>query len=65
LNTTARTEVALGRELFPKLSNGKTGYGLDPHMFPGLKSIAKLIDDIDEPKDYWLVYEVGSYSLSK
>ena len=30
-----------------------------------MRSIAKLIDDIDEPKDYWLVYEVGSHSLSK
>jgi len=30
-----------------------------------MKSIAKLIDDIEEGKDYWLVYEVGSYSMSK
>lgn len=45
--------------------NGKTGYGLDPNRYPGLRSIAKLIDDIDESKDYWLVYEVGSHSLNK
>ena len=38
---------------------------MDPHQYPGMKQIAKLIDDIDETKDYWLVYEVGSHSLSK
>lgn len=30
-----------------------------------MRNIAKLIDDIEENKDYWLVYEVGSQSLSK
>lgn len=34
-------------------------------MFPGIMSIAKLIDDIEDHKDYWLVYEVGSSSLGK
>jgi hypothetical protein len=24
-----------------------------------------LIDDIEDQKDYWLVYEVGSHSLTK
>eukprot|EP00347_Sterkiella_histriomuscorum_P015995 403354901 len=66
IDQTARVEVALGRIMFPKHpQTGKTGYGLDPQQYPGLRSIAKLIDDIDEPKDYWLVYEVGSHSLSK
>jgi hypothetical protein len=34
--------------MFPKLSNGKTGYGLDPYQYPGIRHIAKLIDEIDE-----------------
>jgi hypothetical protein len=40
-------------------------YGLDPIDYPGMKSIAKLLDEIEEVKDYWLVYEVGAHSLSK
>ena len=65
LDQTARVEVAFGRALFPKLPGGKTSYGLDPQEYPGIKSIAKLIEDVEEAKDYWLVYEVGSHSLSK
>lgn len=38
---------------------------MDADEFPGIESIAKLIDDIEEPRDYWLVYEVGSSCLSK
>lgn len=64
IDSTARVEVVFGRALFPKLEDA-TGFGLDPGAYPGIKSIAKLIDDIDEPKDYWLVYEVGSQCLSK
>jgi len=30
IDQTARVEVAFGRSLFPKLTNGKTGYGIDP-----------------------------------
>lgn len=30
IDSTARVEAQLGRLLFPKLSNGKIGYGLDP-----------------------------------
>ena len=44
---------------------GVTECGVDPSKFPGIRSIAKLIDDIEDQKDYWLVYEVGSQSLSK
>ena len=33
--------------------------------FPGLKSIAKLLAVIQDTKDNWLVYEVGSSPLSK
>jgi hypothetical protein len=66
LDGTAKVEVNLGRILFPKNEkDGKTSYGLDPKTYPGIKSIAKLIDDIEDSKDYWLVYEVGSHSLNK
>lgn len=40
-------------------------YGLDPAYYPGIKSIARLLDEIEEHKDYWLVYEVGANALSK
>ena len=46
--------------LFPRMANGKIGYGLDPNYFPGIKFIARLLDEIEENKDFWLVYEVGS-----
>jgi hypothetical protein len=60
-------EVNFGRMLFPRMPGvgGKIAYGLDPVFYPGIKHIAKLLDEIDEPKDFWLVYEVGSSSLSK
>lgn len=50
VDSTARVEVIFGRALFPKIDDS-TGYGLDPNTYPGIKSIAKLIDDIDETKD--------------
>lgn len=31
---------------------------------PGLQNIANLLDFVDEIKDLWLIYEVGSQSLS-
>ena len=36
-----------------------------PTREPGIKNISRLIDEIDEGKDYWLAYEVGSSSLTK
>ena len=33
--------------------------------FPGIESIAKLLGIIEDSKDFWLVYEVGSAPLSK
>lgn len=33
--------------------------------FPGVRSIAKLLATIEDTKDNWLVYEVGSSPLSK
>lgn len=50
--------------LFPKIQD-KVEYGLDPAFFPGIKYIAKLLDQVDEHKDFWLIYEVGSSALSK
>lgn len=54
-----------GKMLFPESQNVKTSYGLDPNEFPGIKHIARLLDTVEDNKDIWLVYEVGSYSLSK
>lgn len=41
------------------------GYALDCKKHPGIKMIARLLDVIEESKDFWLVYEVGSQPLSK
>lgn len=46
-------------------AGGKIQYGLDPSFYPGIKYIARFLDEIDENKDFWLVYEVGSSSLGK
>lgn len=46
-------------------NSNRIAYGLDPSYFPGIKNIARLLDEIEENKDFWLVYEVGSTSLSK
>jgi hypothetical protein len=64
IDQTAKAELLFGRTLFPKV-NGKLQFAIDPKDNPGIRQIARLIDDIDENKDYWLVYEVGSHSLSK
>ena len=40
-------------------------YGVDPNKMPGVKSIAMLVDVIEDNKDLWLVYEVGSKCLAK
>ena len=40
-------------------------YAIDPALHPGMKSIARLIDQIEDKQDLWLVYEVGSHSLSR
>jgi serine/threonine protein kinase len=53
--------------IFPRMQgfNGKVAYGLEADFFPGIRYISKLLDEIEEPKDYWLVYEVGAQSLGK
>ena len=68
-------EVETANALFPlELKDGRTGeddtdyrriYGVDPRTMPGIKSIAKLIDAIEDGKDLWLIYEVGGKSMSK
>ena len=57
----ARTESAVCRALFDK--GGKPR--MNEEEFPGVNSIAALVDEIDERNDFWLVYEVGGPSLSK
>lgn len=37
----------------------------DQKQLPGLKMISKLLNFIEEQKDFWLVYELGSAPLSK
>jgi hypothetical protein len=64
LPESARTEIEIGRELFmqgPKYN----GYALDQIKYPGIKMIAKLLEVFEEPKDFWLVYEVGSLPMSR
>lgn len=60
MDASAKVEIKVGQQLF-KSGKGK----LDPRQFPGIESIAKLFDTIEEPKDVWLVYEVGASPLSK
>lgn len=48
-----------------KDSDFERTYAIDPELHPGMKSIARLIDQVDERADFWLVYEVGSHCLGK
>jgi serine/threonine protein kinase len=48
-----------------KDSDFERSYAIDPQLHPGIKSIARLIDQVDERADFWLVYEVGSHCLGK
>jgi hypothetical protein len=49
----------VGRELFMK-GPKYNGFAVDSSSYPGIKMIARLLDVIEEPKDFWLVYEVGA-----
>jgi len=40
-------------------------YAIDPEDHPGIKSIARLIDQVEDRHDFWLVYEVGASPLGK
>ena len=75
IDGSARIEIEIGNTMFPlELKDGCSGdldtdyvrgCAVDEEEFPGIKSIAKLIDTIEENKDFWLVYEVGSKCLGK
>lgn len=52
-DNSARVEISVSEILFQNNSH------------KGLNSIAKLYQTIEEPKDTWLVYEVGASPLSK
>lgn len=41
------------------------GFAVDEKEHPGIKSIARLIDQVEDSKDVWLVYEVGAKCLGK
>lgn len=75
LDSSAKIEIETLSTLFPmelkdgcdgnKDSDYERGYGIDPDEFPGIRSIARLIDQIEEKNDFWLVYEVGAKSFGK
>jgi hypothetical protein len=56
-----QAEIEMGELLF----SGKGVPIDDPRIFPGVGSIARFLDCIHDPKDLWLVYEVGGLSLTK
>jgi serine/threonine protein kinase len=41
------------------------GYAFDESTHPGIKSICKLINLIEDRHDLWLIYEAGDKCLSK
>ena len=75
MDGSAMIEVETANALFPlELKDGRSGdddmdyeraYGVSPKKMPGIKSIAKLIDAIEDGKDLWLIYEVGGKSMGK
>lgn len=75
IDSSAITEIETGNIIFPlEVKEGfegdnddefQRGYALDPEEYPGIKNISKLIEIIDDKSDIWLVYEVGSHSMSK
>lgn len=75
IDSSARIEIEIGNTMFPlELKDGcsgdldtdyERGCAVEEADFPGIKSIAKLIDTIEDNKDFWLVYEVGSKCLGK
>ena len=46
------------KSLFPKNQESKD-------ISPGLRGISKLLDEVEEQRDFWLVYELGGSSLTK
>ena len=56
-----QAELEIGQLLF----GGQGAAVDDPHVYPGISSIARFLDCVQDPKDLWLVYEVGGMSLTK
>ena len=75
IDSTAITEIETGSTLFPlEVKDGfdgdnddefERGYAFEPSSYPGMKSIAKMINLIEDKSDLWIIYEVGSKCLSK
>ena len=75
IDNSAKIEIETGNTLFPlEMKEGTDGenvddfvrgYAVDEKEQPGIKSIARLIDEIEDSKDVWLVYEVGAACLGK
>lgn len=74
-DNSAKIEIETGNTLFPlEVKEGTEGendedfvrgFAVDEKEHPGIKSIARLIDQIEDGKDVWLVYEVGAQCLGK
>ena len=75
LDDSARIEIEVANVLFPmELRDNRSGdedddyrriYGVDPAKMPGIRSIAMLVDVVEDNKDLWLIYEVGAKCLAK
>ena len=75
LDNSALIEIETGNTLFPlAVKDGCEGNtddefervdGVDSSQYPGIRSIAKLLDQIEERHDLWLVYELGGKCLGK
>jgi serine/threonine protein kinase len=75
IDNSAKIEIETGNTLFPlEIKEGTDGerdedfvrgYAVDEKEHPGIQSIARLIDQIEDNKDVWLVYEVGAQCLGK
>lgn len=75
IDSSAKTEIDVGNILFPfvqkegsdgsKSSDFERVPAMDKNDHPGMGSIAQFIDQIDDARDIWLVYEVGPACLRK
>lgn len=75
IDSSAKTEIDIGNILFPfrlrdgcdgsKSTDFKRGTALSADKHPGMRHISKFLDQIEDPRDVWLVYEVGPTCLRK
>ena len=56
-----KAEIEIGKTLFESKGVAKDDY----EEYPGVKSVAALLDIIEDAKDVWIVYELGGTSLTK